>query len=99
MGDYPRCIDDALMCERLARQYLATPGSFSSVGEGIAASSHGWCIESLKSLQDFAQVEQMLTNKAAEFKKAGLTRYLGFTAVELAELQLHKHDHKRALMY
>ncbi len=99
MGDYQHCVNDAQECERLSAEYMAAPGSTVPTGEGFMASSHGWCIEALLRMQQFEQAEQLLTNNAATYKKNGLTRYLGLIYVELAEVQLHKHNHQKALTY
>jgi TPR repeat protein len=99
IGDYHRCVSDAQTCERLAKEYEATPGSSTAVGEDIAASSRGWCIESLLRLQDFEQVEQLLTGNIAQYKKSGLANYLGLIYVELAEVQLHKRNDRKALAF
>lgn len=100
IGDYQRCRDDAQRCERLANQYAAgTTGAQAAKARLIAESSHGWCVNALLQLQDFDQAGQLLADKAAEYKKNRLTGYLAFTNTELAELELHKGNHQKALEY
>lgn len=100
VGDYARCIEDALLCERLANEYAAgVSGREASAGASIAESSHGWCVQAMLRQRQFDTAEQLLTNKAAYYRKNGLASYLAFTYTELAELQLHKANYGKALDY
>jgi len=100
IGDYHRCADEAQTCERLANDYVAAASAGDAkLGRSIVRSSHGWRVEALLRMGEFETAEQMLTNKAAEYKKNGLTSYLGFFNAELAEVQLHKGNHQKALEY
>ncbi|MBS1566554.1 MAG: CHAT domain-containing protein [Bacteroidetes bacterium] len=99
IGDYHRCTEDALQCERFARQYAIAEPQYADYGNSFAESSHGWSVQSLLQLREFDSAQQLLTNKAADYKAKGLTVYLAFIYTELAELQLHKGNHRQAQEY
>jgi tetratricopeptide (TPR) repeat protein len=99
MGDYHSCIADAGMCESLARNYLKTVSVDSyeySTGRFIATSSLGWYVKALKFLNNFVPAGNFLADKPEEYKKAGLEKYLGFIYSELADVQVHNGDYKKA---
>jgi CHAT domain-containing protein len=101
MGDYKRCIDDAEMCEQLARNYIKTVQKGSrdyAAGEGIILSSLGWYVNVQLLVKNFASAEEFLTNKLIEYKKGGLEKYLGLIYSQIAETRLQKGDYKNALI-
>ena len=100
IGDYNRCIDYAAKCQSLARQY-AQYNSITEqrVAESYISSSFGWQVIALLKLKKFTEAERLLANKITEYKKAGLTNYLGTTYSQLAEVQLNKRDYDKAILY
>lgn len=101
IGDYHRCIGDARMCERLARQYSnAFPAGSRehNAGEEIASGSIAWYVNARLFLKEFAPAEEFLKNKPDEYKKAGLEKYLGSIYSQLADVQMHKGDYRNALI-
>ena len=98
IGDYYHCIDDAAMCERLARAGLIgrTNIFFNTT---MANSCLGWQVKALLQVKRYDDAEAMLRDKPDEFKAAGLENYLGTVYGQMAEVQLSKGDYKRAISY
>jgi CHAT domain-containing protein len=100
IGDYKRCIDYAIRCQSLGKQYKinSTPQE-QLVGEYFISSSLVWQVIALMKLKNFTEAEKLLANKVSEFKTMGLTNYLGTTYTQLAEVQLNKGDYYKALSF
>jgi CHAT domain-containing protein len=99
-GDYARCISDATICERLARNYLhhhARDARDSSAGEGFVFTSLGWCVTAQLSLHEFEAAEKFLEEKINQYQKTALDHYIGYIYAFRADVQSQKGDHARAL--
>lgn len=96
IGDYHRCIDYAIKCEQLARDYVSI---VPTVGADYVSSSLGWQVEALLQLQLYEQAENILANKIDIYKKAGLTSYLGLVYNQSARVQEQKGNFEKALSY
>ena len=98
IGDYQRCIEYAIMCEKFALEYASheTEKRNVEVGRQNAESSLLWRVKALLVLKEYDQAEKLLTNKLEEYKKMGLDNYFGTLYSQMAELQLHKENYKQA---
>ncbi|CAN5525085.1 hypothetical protein BH10BAC3_BH10BAC3_21620 [soil metagenome] len=96
IGDYHRCIDYAIKCEQLSREYA---NNEPAVGAGYASSSLGWHVEALLKLKMFPEAENILSNKIDEYKKLHLKNYLGLVYDQLAQVQEQKGNLESALVY
>ena len=100
VGDYHRCIDYAVKCESLGREYANNnTGLEKYAGEEFASSSLGWHVNALLRLKKYEQAEVLLQNKIDEYRKAGLKNYLGLVYGQLAVVQEHKGNYEQALFY
>lgn len=100
IGDFHKCIEDAKECERLSIEYGKNRDNPNYLlGKQFASSSLGWHIQALLQLKNFETAEQLLSNKADEYTKTGLTQYLGMIYGQMAEVQLYKGAYKKALLY
>lgn len=100
VGDYRRCADDAAMCEILAGEFIPKAvGAELPRALALASSSFEWRINSLLALKNFDETEQILLNKIVEYKKSGLSNYLGVIYDQLAHLEMHKSNFEKALVY
>lgn len=100
MGDYHRCIDYAIKCELLAREFAdKNTGLEKDAGEGYASSSLGWHVNALIKLKKFEQADELLKNKIEEYKKAGLKNYLGLVYGQLAQVQENSGNYDKAVSY
>jgi CHAT domain-containing protein len=97
LGDYRRCIDYAIRCQDLARQYKINNSPQEQLAaESYISSSFGWQVIALMKLKYFTEAEALLNNKLSELKEKGATNYLGTTYSQLAEVQLNKGDFLKA---
>ena len=68
-------------------------------GTQFAESSLGWAVKALLNIKEYDSAENMLIDKILEYKKAQYKNYLGFYYALLAEVQEHKGNYNRALVY
>lgn len=99
LGDYHRCMDDAQMCERLAWTCAAIKKENADAARQFALTSIGWLVEASVRLNEFEKAEAFLGNKIEDFKKSGLTNYLGFAYAQLGQLAIYKGRSQKALLY
>lgn len=101
MGDYQRCIDDASMCEKRAREFATstTNKTYVLLGTFYAESSLGWKIKAMLRTGDYKALEDLLIEKTGEYKKAKLDNYLGFAYGQLADVYGQKGDFDKALLF
>jgi CHAT domain-containing protein len=101
IGDYYSCIASALMCERFASDYVKAepdPHNIKTI-LFISQTCFGWHINALLLTGNFAEAENLLADKADEYKKEKLRDYLALTYAQLAELCKGKKDTLQALSY
>ncbi len=100
IGDYQRCIDYAIKCELLGREYaFKNTGLEKIAGEDFVSISLGWHVNALLKLKKVEQAEEVLKNKIGEYKKAGLKNYMGLVYGQLAQVQESKGDYDKAGFY
>ena len=100
IGDYYRCAGYALRCETLGREYANFMGGMEyNVGEEYVISSLLMKISALLVLKDYQSAEELLFNKVNECKKDGFINYLGKVYKQLAEVQMHKGNYEKALLF
>jgi CHAT domain-containing protein len=99
IGDYHKCIETAIMCEKLALEY-ARHGNVTAASDGklIASSSLGWHVKALTELKHFEQAEKLLANKPQEYSKKGFKNNLGLIHEQLAQVYINKGDYNKALI-
>ncbi|HEV8284477.1 MAG TPA: CHAT domain-containing protein [Chitinophagaceae bacterium] len=100
LGDYHRCIDYAQRCESLSREYIHNNiGGERMAGEEFASSSFLWNVKALLELKNYEEAEKQLVSRMEEYKKAGHNSNLGTIFSQLAEIQLRKGNHEKALLF
>jgi len=98
IGDYHRCIQDAITGEKLAWEYAKTGGEALKLGTKLASFDLGWRVQSLLKMKEYAAAKELLGNKLDEYKKAGLKEYVGLIYGQLAEWQMSRGNSDSALI-
>ena len=96
IGDYHRCIDYATMCESLGAEYA---GIEESVGKHYVSSSLAWHVNALIELKNYEAAENLLSNKAAEYRKSGADYNLGVIYEQLAQVEISRGNYNKALLH
>jgi CHAT domain-containing protein len=100
IGDYHRCIEDAIVCEKLASEYLtSTDPVYRKSGIDLVSYSLGWHVKALLELNEYEEAENLIANKLEVYKKAGLKNYLGLIYGQKAELEIQKGNYPNALLF
>lgn len=100
IGDYQRCVEDAIVCEKLSAGYFgSTNRDDREYWERMASYSLGWHVKALMELNEYVEAENLIANKLEEYKKFGLTDYLGLIYAQKAELEIHKGNYQNALLF
>jgi CHAT domain-containing protein len=98
IGDYHRCIENAIICERLASQYINSTDPYDhNFGKQYYSSSSGWHVKALFQLGEYNEGKRLIANKLEEYKRTGLTNYLGFMYSQEAELEMQQGKYQNAL--
>jgi CHAT domain-containing protein len=98
VGDYHRCIENAIVCERLASQYVnRIDPTDRNFGKQYYSSSSGWHVKALFQLGEYNEGKRLIANKLEEYKRTGLTNYLGFMYSQEAELEMQQGKYQNAL--
>ena len=98
IGDYHRCIENAIVCERLASQYInSTDPIDHNFGKVLSSNSLGWHIKALFQIREYDEAKKLIAHKLEEYKRTGLTNYLGFIYSQEAELEMHQGNYQHAL--
>ena len=100
IGDYHTCIDYAITCEILGKQYAQghDKGKYDD-GMIYASSSLLWNVNAQLILKNYGLAESLLNRKIEESKKSGLRYDLGTIYSQLAEVQVAKGNFKKALAF
>ncbi len=99
IGDYHRCIADAITCEKLSSE-LANSAIRERRDFGVLLSySLGWHVKALLELEDYEAAEHLISNKLEEYQKAGRTDYFGLIYEQKADLEMHKGNYHNALLF
>ena len=100
IGDYHRCVQDAIVCEKLSAEYI---GNFDKVNRdfGVALNSHslGWHVKALLELNEYEEAEKLIANKLEQYLRAGLVDYMGLIYAQKAEIEEHKGNFQNALLF
>ncbi len=98
VGDYQRCIEYAIMCERLGNEY-ASKGTEAMYRGGLiyASSSLHWHVNALLAQRNYKEAEKLLLNRVEENKKTEQTINLGTLYEQLAEVQAQNGNLQGAL--
>jgi len=100
IGDYSSCINYAVICEMMGRQYARGKGKREyDIGMEYVNSSLIWNAMSQISLKNYFIADSLLTGKLEELKRTGNTFDLGSIYEQLAGVQLSKGNSKKALDY
>jgi CHAT domain-containing protein len=100
IGDYHRCIDDAIACENLSGEYIGSSiPETRDFGIYLASNSLGWHVKSLLELNDYGEAERLIANKLEQYRKEGLIDYLGLIYEQKAQLEMHKGNYQNALLF
>jgi len=100
IGDYHRCVEDAIACEKLASEYLTSNvPEDRKFGIDLVSNSLGWHVKALLELNEYEEAENLIANKLEEYKKAGLKDYLGLIYGQKAELEIQKGNYPNALLF
>jgi CHAT domain-containing protein/tetratricopeptide (TPR) repeat protein len=101
VGDYHRCIDYAIMCEKNAKEYASheTEKWKIEMGRTHAESALLWRVKALLTLKEYESAEKLLVNKLEEYKSTGLRNYLGTLYSQLAGVETQKGNYKKALSF
>ena len=100
VGDYYNCINYGIKCEILAdRNAKATTGREQELANEFLTSSFLWRIKALLELKKYDEVEEVLEIKFNEYKKKGYKRYYGTIYSQLAELEEHRGNYAKSLVY
>lgn len=99
VGDFFNCITNAENCENISWEYARNNLLNFSTGEQFASSCLGWRVLSLIKTNQFMVAESLLKDKLKIFKSRGLLSYAAFIYGQLAEVELHKRNFSKALIY
>ena len=100
IGDYYRCIDYAMRCETLGRNYAkGNSGLENKAGLEYMLASSLVKAQVLLITGEYNAAEKILANKVDEYEKTGSIGYLGIIYEQLANLQKHKGDYFRVHQY
>jgi CHAT domain-containing protein len=100
IGDYNRCIEDAIACEKLSTEYIvSTIPLYREPAKELSSHSLGWHVKALLELNDYEEAENLIANKLEEYQKAGLIDYLGLIYAQKSEIEEHKGNYQNALLF
>jgi CHAT domain-containing protein len=100
IGDYYRCIDYAMRCETLGRNYAkANNGLENKTGLEYMLASSLVKAQVLLITGEYDAAEKILANKVDEYEKTGSIGYLGIIYEQLANLQKHNGDYLKVHQY
>ena len=97
IGDFYRCIDYAMRCETLGRNYAkANEGLEHTAGLEYMLASSLVKAQVLLITGDYVAAENILASKIDECKRVGAIGYLGIVYEQLAKLQKQKGNFEKA---
>jgi CHAT domain-containing protein len=100
IGDYHRCVEDAITCEKLSTEIASsTIRENREFGVLLVSYSLGWHVKALLELNEYEEAENLIANKLEEYKKIGLKNYLGLIYAQKADLEMHKGNYQNALLF
>ncbi len=100
IGDYHRCIEDAIVCEKLSAEYIGSTDKTNKYF-GVELNSHslGWHVKALLELNEYEEAENLIANKLEQYQKAGLINYMSLIYAQKAEIEEHKGNYQNALLF
>lgn len=100
IGDYHRCVKDAITCEKLSAELTSsTDRERREFGALLVSYSLGWHVKALLELNEYEAAEHLISNKLEEYQKAGRTDYFGLIYEQKADLEMHKGNYQNALQF
>lgn len=100
IGDYYRCSETAIMCEKLGKEYAASAAEKEAPGGLIYASvSLHWNVNALLALSRYDDAEKLLLEKIKEDQKTHNQNRLGTLYEQLAEVFAFEKQYKKSLFY
>jgi len=100
VGDYHRCVDDAIVCEKLTAEYIGSSDKTNrDWGVSLNSYSLGWHVKALLELNEYEEAENLMTNKLEQYEKAGLLDYMGLIYAQKADIEEHKGNYQNALLF
>ncbi len=101
IGEYRLCMEDAVLCEKYAGDFLKITTGKENRAAGIAVqqSSFGWSVNALVRLSAFSEAEKILGGKIIEYEKEKMPDYLAFAYSKMADVKEAKGDYKSALVF
>jgi len=100
IGDYYRCSETAIMCEKLGKEYATSAAEKEFPGGLIYASvSLHWNVNALLALNRYDDAEKLLLEKIKEDKKTHNQNRLGTLYEQLAEVFAFEKEYKKSLFY
>jgi len=100
IGDYHRCIEDAITCEKLSTELAgSTIRERRDFGARLVSYSLGWHVKALLELNKYEEAEHLIGNKLEEYQKAGNLNNLGLIYGQKADLERHKGNYQNALLF
>jgi len=100
VGDYYRCIETAVACERLGKEYATSPSEKDFPGGLIYASvSLHWNVNALLALNKYDDAERLLLEKISEYQRTKEKIRLGTLYEQLGEVYAFERQYRKALFY
>lgn len=99
IGDYHRCIEDAIACEKLFSEYITSEiPLYRKSARELSSYSLGWHVKALLELNEYEEAEKLIANKLKQYQRAGLVDYMGLIYAQKAEIEEHKGNFQNALL-
>lgn len=100
LGDYQRCISDAIMCEKVTRNYFRNrvlAWGDLQFGTPMVLGSLGWYMQSQLALRNYGEAEKFFEEITKQYEQGFFSRFNGYVYAFYAQLQMQKGDHAKAL--
>ncbi|HEX2629365.1 MAG TPA: hypothetical protein VHM26_10140, partial [Chitinophagaceae bacterium] len=100
LGDYQRSISDAVMCERVTRNYFRNRVLQSGdldFASSMVLGSLGWYVQSQLALKNFTEAEKFFEEITKQYEQGFFSRFNGYVYAFQAQVQMQKGDHAKAL--
>jgi CHAT domain-containing protein len=100
LGDYQRCISDAIVCEKVTRNFFrrSFKDAFdTSLTRLMVLNSLGWYVQAQLALQNFSDADKFLEEKTKQYQQDFFNQFTGYLYSFQAQVQMQKGDFTRAL--
>ena len=101
VGDYRRCMNMQLSCEKFGKQYASSPAERTVPGGRLlyADASIQWNVNALIELRRFDDAESTDVNRIRNIETLPINNFLGILFEQLAEIFAHNKTYDKALSY